>query len=152
MRIIYPIPVSVPFGETFTALERGLVDGFAWSMLGPADLGWTDHCKYIIDIPFYTRQNTLILMNLDVWNGLDSSVQKKIMDITVKFEPEMVAYFKEQIKKEWEKYDKIGIKRITFSPAETEEYLNAAYGAEWADLEKKVPDLVSTLKKVTCNE
>jgi TRAP-type C4-dicarboxylate transport system substrate-binding protein len=129
-----------------------LVDGFGWSMLGPADFGWTDNCKYIIDIPFYTRQNTLILMNLDVWNGLDSSVQNKIMDITVKFEPEMVAYFKEQIKKEWEKYDKIGIKRITFSPAETKEYLDAAYGAEWADLEKKVPDLVSTLKKVTCNE
>ena len=152
MKKVGIVPVSVPFGETFTALERGLVDGFGWSMLGPADFGWTDHCKYIIDIPFYTRQNTLILMNLDVWNGLDSSVQTKIKDITVKFEPEMVAYFKEQIKMEWEKYDKIGIKRIAFSPAETEEYLNSAYGAEWADLEKKVPDLVSPLKKVTCNE
>lgn len=152
MKKIDIVPVTVPFGETFTALERGLVDGFGWPTLGPADFGWTDHCKYIIDIPFYTRQNTLILMNLDEWNNLAKPVQDEIMAITVKFEPEMIAYFKEQIAKEWKRYDEMGIKRIKFSPEDTQKYLDAAYGAEWEDLEKKVPDLVPTLKKLTCNE
>ncbi len=151
MKKIGIIPVTVPFGETYTALERGLVDGFGWATLGPADWGWLDKCKYIIDIPFYTRQNTLILMNLDVWNGLDTGLQEEIMDITIEFEPEMVAYFKEQIAKEWERYDQMGIKRIRFSPEEEKQYLDAAYSAEWEDLEKKVPDLVPTLKKLTGN-
>ncbi|MBW2015979.1 MAG: TRAP transporter substrate-binding protein DctP [Deltaproteobacteria bacterium] len=145
------IPVTVKFGETFTALERGLVDGFGFATLGPADWGWLEHCKYIIDIPFYTRQNTLILMNLEVWNGLDKDLQEKIMDITIKFEPEMVAYFKKKIDKEWERYAKMGIKKIHFSPEEEKQYLDAAYNAEWEDLEKKVPDLVPTLKKLTGN-
>ena len=64
---IAPLPGS--------ALERGLVDGFGWATLGPADWGWLKHCKYIIDIPFYTRQNVLILMNLDVWNGLGKNLR-----------------------------------------------------------------------------
>ena len=152
MKKIGIVPVTVKFGETFTALERGLVDGFGFATLGPADWGWLENCKYIIDIPFYTRQNTLILMNLGVWDGLDKAVRDKIMDITVDFEPEMVDYFKNEIAKEWERYDKLGIKKIHFSPAEEQQYLDAAYSAEWEDLEKKVPDLVPELKKLTGNE
>lgn len=146
------VPVTVNFGETYTSLERGLVDGFGWATLGPADWGWVKHCKYIIDIPFYTRQNTLILMNLDVWNSLGKDVQKKLMDITVQFEPDMVAYFKEQIAKEWKRYDEMGIQRISFSPGDKQKFLDAAYSAEWEDLEKKVPDLVPALKKLTGNQ
>ena len=151
MKKLGMVPVTVKFGETYTALERGLVQGFGWATLGPRDLGWLKHCKYIIDIPFYTRQNTLILINLDVWNGLGKDVQKKITDITVAFEPEMREYFKEQIAKEWKKYDEIGIERITFSDAENKKYYDVAYEAEWEDLNKKVPDLVPTLKKLTGN-
>lgn len=151
MKKLGMVPVTVKFGETYTALERGLVQGFGFATLGPRDWGWLKHCKYIIDIPFYTRQNTLILMNLDVWNGLGKDVQKKIMDITVAFEPEMREYFKEQIVKEWKKYDEMGVERITFSDAENKKYYDAAYEAEWEDLNKKVPDLVPTLKKLTGN-
>jgi TRAP-type transport system periplasmic protein len=149
MKKLGMVPVTVKFGDTYTALERGLVDGFGWSTLGPAEWGWLNHCKYIIDIPFYTRQNTLILMNLGVWNGLSKDVQKKIMDITVKFEPEMEAYFKKKEKEEWEKYDKMGIVRIKFSPEENKKYYDTAYDAEWEDLEKKVPDLVPVMKRLT---
>lgn len=151
MKKIGIVPVTVKFGETFTALERGIVDGFGFATLGPADWGWLENCKYVIDIPFYTRQNTLILMNLDMWNGLDKATRDKIMEITVKFEPEMEAYFKGEIAKEWEKYEKMGIKKIHFPPEEEKQYLDAAYSAEWEDLEKKVPDLVPTLKKLTGN-
>jgi len=151
MKKIGIVPVTVQFGETFTALERGLVDGFGWSVLGPLDWGWVDNCKYLIDIPFYTRQNTLILMNLDIWNGLDKATRDKIMDITVKFEPEMRDYFQKKITEEFKRYEEKGIKKIEFSPEDRKKFLDAAYGAEWEDLEKKVPDLVPTLKKLTGN-
>lgn len=151
MKKLGMVPVTVKFGETYTALERGLVDGFGFSTLGPADWGWLKYCKYVIEIPFYTRQNVLILMNLDQWNSLDKKIQDELMDITIKFEPEMVAYFKKELAKEWERYDEMGIIRIKFSPEENEKYLQLAYDAEWEDLEKKVPDLVPTLKKLTGN-
>lgn len=151
MKKLGMVPVTVKFGDTYTALQRGLVDGFGWVVLGPLEYGWTKYCKYVIDIPFYTRQNTLILMNLDVWNGLPKNIQKKIMDITVKFEPEMVAYFNKKDAEEWKRYDKMGIKRIKFSPEENKKYYDMAYEAKWEDLEKKVPNLVPTLKRLTGN-
>jgi L-alanine-DL-glutamate epimerase-like enolase superfamily enzyme len=90
-------------------------------------------------------------MNLDVWNGLGKATQDKITMVTEKFEPEMVAYFKKKLEEEWKRYDEMGIVRIKFSPEENKKYLDMAYEAEWEDLEKKIPDLVPTLRKLTGN-
>jgi TRAP-type C4-dicarboxylate transport system substrate-binding protein len=90
-------------------------------------------------------------MNLDTWMGLEKTIQDAIMNITAKFEPEMRAYFKKRIAEEWERYAELGIKKIEFSPEDRKKFLDIAYGAEWEDLEKKVPDLVPTLKKLTGN-
>jgi TRAP-type C4-dicarboxylate transport system substrate-binding protein len=102
------IPVTIQMGETYTGLQRGVVDGFGFSTIGPREYGWLENCKYVIDIPFYMRQNTYILMNLDVWNKLPKEAQDKIMDITIKFEPEMKAAFEKMIqneKKRWRNWE-----------------------------------------------
>lgn len=142
------VPVTVHFGETYTALQRGVVEGFGWSVLGPREWGWLEFCKYIIDIPFYTRQNVFILMNLDVWNKLSKSHQDKLMEITIKFEPEMKAYFEKAIEKEMKEWEKIGITKIQFSPEDTKKFLAAASDAFWEDLEKKVPEEAKMMKKL----
>jgi TRAP-type C4-dicarboxylate transport system substrate-binding protein len=141
------IPVTVQFGEVFTALQRGVVDGFGWSLLGPREVGWLEHCKYLIDIPFYPRQNTLILMNLDIWNKLSKKDQDKIIDITTKYEPDMRAYFEKQLDAEFKEYDKLGITRIKFSQEDTKKYLDASVTAMWEDLDKKVPEIAKEMKK-----
>jgi len=142
------IPVTVQFGETYTALQRGLVDSFGWPTLGPRQWGWLDYCKYVIDIPFYTRQNTFIVFNLKTWNELPKAVQDKILDITIKFEPEMKAYFEKEIEKEKKEMAKVGLKRIKLSDEETRQFLKIASDAVWEDLSAKVADVVPTLKKL----
>jgi len=141
------IPVTVQFGETYTALQRGVVEGFGWPTIGPKENGWLEYCKYVIDIPFYARQNTFFLMNLDTWNKLSKPVQEKLMDITIRFEPDMKTYFEKEIDKEKKEMEKLGVKRLTFSPADARKYVDTANDAFWEDLEKKVPDEVKTLKK-----
>lgn len=142
------VPVTVQFGETYTALQRGVVDGFGWSVLGPREWGWLEYCKYLVDIPFYTRQNVFILMNLDIWKKLSQKDQNKMMEITVKFEPEMKAYFEKAIEKEFKEWEKIGITRIKFSPGDTKKFLDAASDAFWEDLEKKVPEQAKIMKNL----
>jgi TRAP-type transport system periplasmic protein len=142
------IPVTVQFGETYTALQRGVVDGFGWPTMGPREWGWLEYVKNVIDIPFYARQNTFILMNLDTWNKLSKDVQNKLINITIKYEPEMRAYFEKEIEKEKKEQEKIGIKRIKFSSEDTKKYIETANDAFWEDLEKKVPDEVKTLRKL----
>jgi TRAP-type C4-dicarboxylate transport system substrate-binding protein len=142
------VPVTVQFGETYTALQRGVVEGFGWPTIGPREWGWLEYSKFVIDIPFYTRQNTFILVNLDTWNKLPKTVQDKLNDLTIKYEPEMKAYFDKEIDKEKKEMEKIGVKRVAFSPGDTKKYIDAANDSFWEDIEKKVPDAVKTLKKL----
>ncbi|MBI5445266.1 MAG: TRAP transporter substrate-binding protein DctP [Deltaproteobacteria bacterium] len=142
-------PVTIEPGETYTALQRGMVEGFGWPTIGARDMGWIESTKYVIDIPFYARQNVFFLMNLEAWNKLPKDAQDKIMDITVKFEPEMKVHFEKAIEAEKRELEKLGVKRLKFSPEDTRKYIEAADSAVWEDLEKKVPDQVKTLRKLT---
>jgi len=152
MRTLGMVPVTIEFGETYTALQRGVVEGFGWSTLGARDGGWLESAKYVIDIPFYARQNTFFLMNLDTWNKLPKDAQDKISAITVAFEDEMKAYFIKAIDTEKAEMEKVGVKRIKLSPEETRTYLEVADKSAWEDLEKKVPDQVKILQKLTGNQ
>ena len=149
MKTLGIVPVTMEFGETYTGLQRGVVEGFGWPTLGPRDNGWLDSVKYVIDIPFYARQNTFVLMNLDAWNKIPRDAQDKIMDITVTFEQDMKAYFEKALEAEKKEMDKVGVKRVKLSPEDTRKYLDAADTSAWDDLEKKVPDQIKTLKKLT---
>jgi TRAP-type transport system periplasmic protein len=142
------VPVTVQMGETYTALQRGVVDGFGWSVLGARELGWLEFCKYLIDIPFYIRQNLFILMNLDVWNKIPKEKQDRILDMTIKYEPEMKATFEKALEKEYQEWDKMGVKRIKFSPEDTKKFLDAASNAFWEDLEKKTPEGAKNMKRL----
>jgi len=142
------VPVTVQFGETYTALQRGVVDGFGWPTIGPKEWGWLEFAKYVVDIPFYSRQNTFMLMNLDTFNKLSKPVQEKLVAISAKFEPEMQAHFEKQIADEKQAMEKLGVQRIKFSDADTKIFIAAANDAFWEDLEKKVPEETKVLKKL----
>jgi TRAP-type transport system periplasmic protein len=45
--------VQVPPGEVYTALERGVVDGYGWPLVGIFDLGWQEKTKYRVEPGFY---------------------------------------------------------------------------------------------------
>lgn len=143
------VPVTVQFGETYTALQRGVVDGFGWPTIGPREWGWLEFSKCVVDVPFYARQNTFMLMNLDTFNGLPKPVQDKLAQISATFETEMKAHFDKAIEAEKKEMEKLGVTRIKFSPEETKKYQDTANDAFWEDLAKKVPEQeLKALKKL----
>jgi TRAP-type C4-dicarboxylate transport system substrate-binding protein len=143
------VPVTIMPTDVYTALERGNVHGFGWPLLGPREMGWVDKCKYIIDHSFHPASNGVIVMNLKKWNSLPKEIQTKILEITAKFEPDMVTHFRKEDEKEWKELEKLGAKRIYFPPAEAKEYIDIIYRVDWQILTEKVPDLVPELKRVT---
>lgn len=143
-------PVSIKPADVYTSLERGLVEGFCWPILGARQSGWTEICKVVIDHPFYEGDGT-ILMNAKKWEGLPAPVKEKILKEMPGFEMEMVKYYDQEIAKERELMIKGGARFVKLEPHETEKFMTLAYDAWWEFMMTKVPDQVPKLKKMTGN-
>lgn len=66
------VPVSMPAGDIYTGLQRGVIQGFGQTSASLVALGIKGLVKYRIDPSFY-RLNNYILMNLDKWKALPQS-------------------------------------------------------------------------------
>ena len=71
-----------------------------------------------------------------------------MMEITIRYEPEMQAYFEKEIDKEKKEMEKIGVQRIRFSADDTKKYIDSANYSFLDDLEKKVPEEVKVIKRL----
>lgn len=141
-------PVNVVAGDVYTSLERGVVEGFGFPVLGPRDSGWTEVTRYIIDEP-YLVQNGTVLVNPETFDSLPSDVQEAMKKATADFEPEMQAYFEEQAGNEWATIrESGGVEPVQFSNEDSEEFLNLWVDEYWKTMENKVPNEVEQLKEL----
>lgn len=77
LKIFGAVPVTTPVTETYTALERGVVDGTVvpWEGLGIFKLD--DLTKYATMANFYTM-TMMVVMNKNKWESLPEDVKKVI--------------------------------------------------------------------------
>lgn len=152
MKALDIVPVTIPEGDTYTALQGGTVDGFGWPLAGPRERGWTKVASHVIDLPFFGSNNVVIIMNLDKWKALPADVRETINRVTVEFEPKMVAHYRKDEADEWAQLEKIGVLRAKFrTEADNRRFVDTAYEVEWKNLETKIPDRVPELRKLTGN-
>lgn len=152
MKAVNVVPVTIPEGDTYTALEGGTVDGFGWPLAGPRERGWTKISRYVIDLPFFESQNLVIIMNLDKWKALPADVRETIDRVTAEFEPKMVEHFRKAEAAEWAELEKVGVTRTKFrNEADNRRFIDTAYEIEWKNLETKIPDRVAELRRLTGN-
>lgn len=141
-------------GDVYTALERGVVDGFGWTYTGIDIWGWHEVSKYVINHPFYSLDGA-ILINANVWNRLPTDIKDALEEIGAQVEGKVQEFIQSRLSKEDERLAKLGMKFITFSESDAKRYLNTAYEAGWADFLAKnkaaiaaKPDLVKQLQEL----
>lgn len=78
-------PVLMSGGEIYAALQAGLIDGAAWSVVGVTDFKLNEVAGYWTE-PSYGQTGTTLLMNLDRWNSLSGEVQDTIEDAAIEAE------------------------------------------------------------------
>jgi TRAP-type C4-dicarboxylate transport system substrate-binding protein len=72
-------PVVLPPSEIYSALEKGVVDGAGWPVLGVLDYRWYEVAKYVVR-PTFGMLTYPIFFNLDAWNKLSESQRKLFLD------------------------------------------------------------------------
>lgn len=72
-------PVVLPPSEIYSALEKGVVDGAGWPVLGVSDYRWNEVAKYIVR-PTFGMLAYPIFFNLAAWNKLTDQQKKILLD------------------------------------------------------------------------
>lgn len=72
--------VLMPNAETYAALEKGVVDGAAWTSVGILPAKFYEVNKLLLR-PTFGRAHLLILMNLNRWNGLSKEDKKLVIEV-----------------------------------------------------------------------
>jgi TRAP-type C4-dicarboxylate transport system substrate-binding protein len=141
------VPVTMPGSDIYTALERGTIDGYAWSALGNVQMGWVDVCKYILEPRIY-QMNIEALINLKTWESLPDHLKKLMTECMIQNEKEYSKVMAGIAEKEFAEMQKRGMKVIQFSPEDSKWYVDLAYEAGWEEVVKQNPDLGPKLKKM----
>jgi TRAP-type transport system periplasmic protein len=141
-------PVSMPPADVYSALERGVVDGFGWTYAGIMDYSFHEVAKYVIDPPFYSL-NSAILMNRSAYDKLPADARAKLEEIARDFESEVAKYYAKYIDEEDARLKAKGVEKVVLPPAEAQKYLEAAYKGGWADFLAKNPQNGPRLKALT---
>jgi TRAP-type C4-dicarboxylate transport system substrate-binding protein len=143
------VPINLPMGDIYTAMERGAVDGFVMTNTGfVSDFSWHEVTKYVYKYPLY-EATAVILVNPKKWNALPADVRTAIIEFKAKeVDPAVASYYRELAEKEWKKMTDSGVQSIVFKESEGKAFLNMAYDAAWNHVISKSPELGPMLKKM----
>jgi TRAP-type C4-dicarboxylate transport system substrate-binding protein len=134
-------------GEVYTALERGVVDGYGWPITGVFDLGWNEKTKYRVDPGFYTAEVS-VLINRNAWDRLGEAQKDVLRKAAERGEAEAVAEFAEENEREIGRQAAAGIQIIKFEGATANAYLAKAYQAGWDGIIRQSPATGPKLKEL----
>jgi len=144
-------PVTISWGEVYTALQRGVMDGATGALCAQRDSKWPEVCKY------YTRWAQVfgvdrVGVNKDAFEELPADVQKAFLKVTKEFEKMQ----RERIQRDdalatIDVMHRNGVTVTAMPPKVMEELKKRtpSYLKEWAErVGKGLPEAVSVINKV----
>ncbi len=136
-------------GEVYTALERGVVDGYGWPVSGIFDLGWDKVTKFRLEPAFYTVEVN-VLVNLDTWKSL-TDAQRKVLNEAAFWLEALDAENPAVVAAERDKQAKAGIQPIDFGPEESKKFIEKANDVAWQSVIKRAPETGAKLRQLAGN-
>jgi TRAP-type C4-dicarboxylate transport system substrate-binding protein len=144
--------VNVQVPEMYSALERGVIDGIGFPLIGLTNLSWEKQLRYRV-LPAFWQGDHSIIANLDVWKKLDAKQRQLLQGAALETERKAHDFFQAESKREEQKLLAAGVKDLKPSPEEGKKYAAAAHNSLWEQLGKRLPaNEVAALRKVFYRE
>ena len=134
-------------GEVYTALERGVIDGYTWPLWGVLDLGWQKVTKYRVD-PGWRTVAIGVLMNMDRYKRLSAEQRRVLDEAAFWFEDHTARLIERRNAEERDKQAKAGIKTIVLQGGEAKKLLEASREAGWQAMAAKAPGETPKLRQL----
>ncbi len=146
MKSLGASPVTMPPTDIYTAVERGVVDGFMWPRVGMISWGLQEVTKYMVE-PGVFQMEPATMMNMERWKKIPKDLQALIMEVIQEHEYIGTARNYMILDKEERVREKAGMKILKLSGADADNFVKAAYDNTWAEVLKSAPDYGPRLRK-----
>src|SRR6195256_6939726 len=133
-------------GEVYTALERGVIDGYGWPIHALFDLNWQEKTKFRVDPGFYNAEVSLI-MNLDKSKSLPPAARDYLSRQALAYEAQN-EFWKTYNQSEAKRRAKAGIQTISFDAETSRKYVQQANEVGWASIIKTCPQYGPHLRRL----
>jgi TRAP-type C4-dicarboxylate transport system substrate-binding protein len=118
-------------GEVYTALDRGVVDGYGWPLLGVFDLGWHEKTKFRVDPGFYNIELGVIF-SAKTWNALTPAQRDFLNKQVAWLEAKNADMAGKDAAADLKRQAEVGIQTIKLPEAEARKLLALSLEAGWA--------------------
>ncbi len=144
-------PVTLPPPEMYTAMERGVVEGFMWPRVGMISWGLQEVTKFMIE-PGVFQMEPATIVNLDRWKKIPKDLQDLLLEVIQ--DHEYIGTMRNYmiVEKEERVREKAGMKNIKLPPEDAEKFFKTAYDATWKEILKAAPEYGPKLKKAMSKE
>jgi len=148
MKALGASPVTIPPPEIYTAMERGVVDGFMWPNAGVISWGLQEVTKYVIR-PGVFQMEPATLINMKKWQTIPPDLQTILLEVIKDVEyigsmrNEMIMEAEDKIRKA------AGMEDIVLEPEVAKKFVKIAYDATWDVVIKGAPEYGPKLKELS---
>lgn len=134
-------PVTISWGEIYTSLEHGVIDAYTGTMWDLAAIGkFHEQAPYLLNLEQGSCAMAVTIMNKDTWESLPKDVQETIEELTKESMDKQAELYMEADKRAYEDYKEAGVKTLTFSPEEVEEFRGLIVPERWNNWKKDMED------------
>ncbi|CAG0944296.1 Solute-binding protein [Gammaproteobacteria bacterium] len=137
--------VQIPVSEIYTALERGMVDGIAFTTIGLPDLGVGQFIHYRIDPPVL-QLSVCLQVNLDTWNRLAPAARALLEAEAIRYEHGNRERFLALQAGEQRQLAADGLKSVSVAPERVAAFSDLAFETVWQRLAARAPASAARLR------
>lgn len=143
--------ISMPMGEVYSALERGVVDGIGTGS-SIKDMNFQQVTKYILEPPFFGGIVHCININRNSWNRLPDDLKNVVMKAALEIEQTSHAVWMEKWDKEKRELLKLGMEIYQVPSEEVPKLRKIFAESMWADQIKLDPEFGPKAKELAMNK
>ena len=146
MKALGASPVTMAPTDIYTAMERGVVDGFMWPRVGMISWSLQEVTKFMI-LPGVFQMEPATMINMDRWKKIPKDLQDLLLEVIQEYEYIGTARNYMILEKEEAVRAKAGMKIIDLPPGEAEKFYKTAYDYTWEEVLKTAKENGPKLRK-----